>query len=693
MNMSISNWTRRVWTVVIGFAMLLTACNPEPDESDLYTFTGETIESFIKKDSLLTDFNYILTRVGYDRVLAAYGMYTCYVPTNAGVKAYCDSLYDDTECTIPHNGMTSRSKEGLTDSLCRNIVRYHLIEDAYVHLVDMMSDDGKDIRTMLGYNFTCTSDTAGNVVINNKATIYDSDNEAINGLIHKVDNVIPRHTRFAGDVLSRNADYTIFAEALEKTGWDEKLLDFQKDEVYVYNQLKRQGWANTTLDYPDYCQVGYTIFAESDQEMKRNGINSFDDLVAYANQVYKNAPEWYDYMSENGYTVSTGDDYEEWNNALNMYVAYHIVNGMMSPNQLVFEKTQSKFWNYAPDADPHDYYETMLPNTLLKVWEPSQVGNGRTIYVNRYQTFNTLTNEVGTPGTNHQVVKEGFVVNRTSAATLNAYNAYIISIANQDAGSEYRGLLVYDRTVPKMVLNERMRVNCTSLFPELITNGIRYTDTYAGSRYGLPSNYFDNIELYNAEICFCYCSRGSWRAYQADQLQFWGGFDFAFKLPPVPSGLYELRVIYAPMSYGAFVQYYIGNSRDISSMRALGIPLDMTIDPTDPLIGWTPAEEEEDRGIASDVAMHNRGYMRSPYSICGHGENGWSVATSGRNEGGFGTSTVRVVLGREQLNQGDENWVRIKLLSALHDVPMSIDFIELCPVSVADNQQYIEDWY
>ena len=59
MNMSISNWTRRVWTVVIGFAMLLTACNPEPDESDLYTFTGETIESFIKKDSLLTDFNYM----------------------------------------------------------------------------------------------------------------------------------------------------------------------------------------------------------------------------------------------------------------------------------------------------------------------------------------------------------------------------------------------------------------------------------------------------------------------------------------------------------------------------------------------------------------------------------------------------------------------------------------------------------
>ena len=32
----------------------VTSCNPEPDESDLYTFTGETIESFISKDEWAT---------------------------------------------------------------------------------------------------------------------------------------------------------------------------------------------------------------------------------------------------------------------------------------------------------------------------------------------------------------------------------------------------------------------------------------------------------------------------------------------------------------------------------------------------------------------------------------------------------------------------------------------------------------
>ena len=67
----INKWTRLTGMMagaVIG--MTLTACNPEPDESDLYTFTGETIESYIQKDSTLTAFNYILSRVGYDRMMA-----------------------------------------------------------------------------------------------------------------------------------------------------------------------------------------------------------------------------------------------------------------------------------------------------------------------------------------------------------------------------------------------------------------------------------------------------------------------------------------------------------------------------------------------------------------------------------------------------------------------------------------------
>lgn len=129
-------------------------------------------------------------------------------------------------------------------------------------------------------------------------------------------------------------------------------------------------------------------------------------------------------------------------------------------------------------------------------------------------------------------------------------------------------------------------------------------------------------------------------------------------------------------------------------MTPLGLPFDATVQVEDPRIGMTDAKAEEDQGIASDIAMHNRSYMRGPHSYTGHGENGWNYDTSARFEYGTGSYTIRYVLGRVQLNQGDENWLRIKTLNPDNPrAPVGLDFVELVPTSVVDNQQYIEDWY
>jgi hypothetical protein len=56
--------------------------------------------------------------------------------------------------------------------------------------------------------------------------------------------------------------------------------------------------------------------------------------------------------------------------------------------------------------------------------------------------------------------------------------------------------------------------------------------------------------------------------------------------------------------------------------------------------------------------------------------------------------TVRYVLGRVDLKQGNENWLRIKTLNTDKSTnPVGLDFVELVPTSVVDNQQYAEDWY
>lgn len=712
MNMDVIKMARGVALTGIGaLAMTAVSCNPEPDESDLYTFTGETIESLISQDSSLTAFNTILSRVGYDKMMSAYGSYTCFAPANEGVSVYCDSLYNDEESVIPHNGMANPDSSGvfldadaykalsvadkvawLSDSLCMNISKYH-ITSTYRNSVSMVGTG--EVTTMLGFEFGFNSNS-GKTILGDKATIISSDHQAINGLLHKVDYVIPRFTRFIGDVLERNKDtYSIFNEALHITGLADSLLTYTKGS-FAYKQLPRAAVSDAITPAHGAgtsgtveCKVGFTVFAESDAVMRANGINSIEDLIEYANRVYADAPDWYDYMNERGIKVSTGHDYTNRFNALNMFVAYHILKASMSSNQLLFEKTANEA-HYKPDADAYDYYETMLPNTLMKLWEPTNLG-GRTIYINRYIMNNTLTDELGTMGSDrmHEVVEPGVSVIRSGS--LQAYNGYVHPINK---------MLVYNRIVPKGVLSERMRFNCTSLFPELITNRYRYwyqndgniPDGYDKSRRGMPAHYFDNVRLYDENICFAYCIHGAWRAYQSDQMQFWGNYDLAFKLPPVPTDEYEIRVVYSRMSYGSFMQYYIGNSSSLTSMQALGLPLDARVEVEQPQIGWTDPTQEADLGVATDAAMHNRGYMRGPYSYFGGtGVNSWTENNCARADGG---NVVRYVLGRQTLNQGDDNWLRVKSLDPDNaQAPVGLDFIELVPLKMLSNQEYLEDWY
>lgn len=91
--------------IVSGSLVSFYSCTNEPDESDLYTFTGQTILDFLKEDSLRSSFLYILERSRLDRNLSSYGQYTCFAPSNAGVVVYLDSLYNDPEAKIPHNSI------------------------------------------------------------------------------------------------------------------------------------------------------------------------------------------------------------------------------------------------------------------------------------------------------------------------------------------------------------------------------------------------------------------------------------------------------------------------------------------------------------------------------------------------------------------------------------------------------------
>lgn len=690
--------------------MTLTSCNPNPDESDLYTFTGQTIEDFLEEnDSTVSSFIYILQRARLDRMMASYGQYTCFAPCNDGVAEYIDSLYNDPEAVIPHNGMTENSLEGLSDSLCIEISKYHLTNGLYS--IIKLGGDGVTVNTMLGRPFSTSIDTLGQTVLNNVSVIKSQDNEMTNGLVHLIDKVVPRSSRLISDELAREPLFSIFNEALLRTGLKDSLAKTDKGKTYDMgsNHTDRDG---NLLYYPKECKIGYTIFAETDNVFKAAGINSFDDLKAKCIEWYANAADWYDYPREMGIQISTGDDYTNRFNVVNMFVSYHIIKASMAVDQLVYErKTGNENWNYAFGGEPQDYFETMLPHTLMKIWQPlyHNTGSSVTLWINRYRANNTLTDEVGLQGSDamHQLISEGVKITRNAAASIQSYNGYIHRIES---------ILLYDKMVPTGVLNERMRLDTSTFLYELINNGIRGaspTEVSAmngggdGNRVAFPLDFFDNIVCYSASTVLRFNVQGAWRAHESDQFQGWNRYDFAVRIPPVPTGVYEIRMIYPPMDRGGLMQYYIGTSNKVQSMQALGIPLDARLplhDAAGEAMGWTDPTAEEDYGVATDVMLRNNGYMRAPCSFSRGTYNSTTSpvtdvaqitgSTNCRTERGYGTSMIRRIVTRMQIKQSENYWLRIKNL--ITDDPAlgwSFDFIELVPVSIVDNQNYSEDWY
>ena len=669
--------------VCCGITAALTSCTEDIDESNLYTFTGETIEDYLSNRSeQFSSFNYILGRIGYDKILSAYGTYTCFAPTNDAVTQYIDSLYaDETNKDLPHNGMTARGLEGLTDSLCEDIALFHLLN---TKVMGVNMGNGMTIKTLLGRDINTSIDSvSGQVVISRAALVTSMDNELENGVLHELNHVITRSNLLvAGEMESHPDLFTLFSQALKVTGLADSLTLQQKTNI-------KEVTNETTYWVPEKCELGYTVFAETDDVFQANGINTIDDMAEYAAKQYAACAEqgsgWYDYARNNKISISTGSDYENPWNTLNMFVRYHLVEYKVPWNKLVYD------YNQVSKVTLCEYYETMLPYTLIKLTRNS----GKRL-LNRWTANNSLTDRVAELGTNamHTVLFEGVELAGQNSQVA-AANGYIHPL---------KGLLVYNVDVPQGALNERLRFDDTSLLGEMMSNGIRgmmvaeikaHVDGGDYSRVRFPSNYFDHLTVYNGDdtqLRYLAPDDGAWSNYQGDEFLCVGAYDFAMRLPPVPDGTYELRIGYTANGARGMLQFYLGRSNDQTTMEALDIPLDMRFVPAnnsdgtpDTRTGWCLWTITDDRGVESDNNMHNLGYMRGPlyYTL---GPNGSTVARSNRED-------LRRIIAKQSFQQG-EYWLRFKtVLPDNTGSQFHLDYIEFCPENVYNNTIYAEDMY
>ncbi len=671
----------------------VTSCKEDIDESNLYTFTGETIEDYLlNRSDQFSSFNYILSRIDYDKILSAYGTYTCFAPNNESVAEYLDSLYNDTvNINVPHNGLTAPGIEGLgpdnpkSDSLCRDIALYHLLN---TKIMGVNMGNGMTIKTMLGRDINTSIDSvSGALLVSRGAKVTSMDNELENGVLHEIDHVITRSNMLiAGEMENQPSGYTIFTQALKLTGLADSLSNISHTDFDKVDNGKG-------FYIPEKCEMGYTIFAETDDVLAENGIHSITDLKAYADEVYGKCAEpgtgWYDYARNHNITISTGNDYKNPWNTLSMYLRYHILEYKVAYNNLV------RKCNEVSKVTAVEFYETMLPYTLLKITR-----NSNKFRINRWVANTSLTDMVAELGTAamHTVKLDGIELEGFKGQVA-AINGYIHPI---------KGMLVYNQDVPQGVLYERIRMDDTVLFGEMMSNSFRGITTaqvkalnggksgtdgrHAGCDYiRIPPRYFKNMAIYNGDdtrfYYFAHTDDG-WSNYQWDEFNCMGNYDFAFRLPPVPDGTYELRIGYTTETVRGMLQFYLGSSSELSSMKALDIPVDMRIIPAnnanltpDVVTGWCDWTRLDDKGVESDANMRNLGYMRGPLFY-----------TFRSNPARSHPQDLRRIITKQEFKQGDY-WLRCKSVIENPQGEFHLDYIEFCPENVYNNTRYVEDMY
>ena len=662
----------------------LTSCTEEIDRQNRYTFLGETVGSFLEKhDDLFSDFNYCLERSGVMSLLKAYGTYTCFAPTNEAMKRFLieqDSIYHASllpgSTKVIWTGVTSPILEELSDSMCTVIANSHVLPATI--LTTEMEGDVLPARNLNDRFLTMTYDVDSllhSLLFVNGSQITSSDEEVENGVVHTVANVLNPSTNTVPTQIKDMPFLSIFSDALEQTGL-ENSMQLYKDESYTdWDKIADNvDMSGNKFPYPPSRYFGYTAFCEPDYVFQEMGIYDKEDL-------YRQCKVWY--------PEATDPDFKSENNALHKFMAYHLLNYHLLYTRLVFYKLKGSSFNseslYSTGNDRAEYYETMQ-GTILKIMIPrssniigyDEDGTERqlknTIFlnysheaVNAADPFHTTAGRKSIPVGVRVMNPEEVLLEPERFPNFNqeALNGSIHLIDRP---------LVYDEDVMAgFVLNGIIRLDYDALVPELTNNHMRWYDGSAGysfpgsTGFFIPKGYSEHVKVFE-EGCRLsyYAPNGGYDEHNGDFCICKGQFDFAYRLPRVPKGTYEIRVSYIAGSERGIVQFYVDD-------EICGIPVDNRIYSDDPRIGFVDDSKTDDNGVANDKAMKNRGYLKLPISY----RSVYMGAPARRYSHG-----LRLVVTTKYLTD-DIHWIRIK---NVHESDSGSDFynhdyVELVPVS------------
>lgn len=652
---------------LFGFAL---SCSDTVDSSDMFTFKGQTVTDYVEADSSLSLFSHVLSKSkikpsangSIATLLSARGNYTVFAPTNEAIKHYLDSIFGHQPYDIDTIGMETANKIALNCILDHGNANALMSTDFFVGAIDQSTFNDRHILVEF--------DTINNrlaILLNNFSRITVPDIEVTNGIIHKVDNVISPSTASLSSLIGQVKDMRIFSHLLEITSWADSLIKYRDEEYELIPQNIRDrqvglSWQN--YETPLHKYYGYTAFIEPDSiYVAEWGVPEpiiTNGLVSNWNEIMEVIKR----KCEETYTTASSDDPKSQDNAINQFVSYHLINQRVPYNYLVHHLTELGYFYRLPDQltlDVWEYYPTMGRfNRMFKITQPAKTG---TLNINRHSTYDNSFN-----GNYSEIScdREGIEISSTHQGyTNNALNGYFYPI---------NGILLYDKDVPNVVLNERMRYDAMAAMPELMTNNIRHPA--ARGSHNIPSMFVKDFTYSDETQCSMISWGEGWVNWQGDELIFYGQVDLTFKLLPVPyDGTYEVRIGCANLGSRIMAQIYFGSNKD--NLQAMGLPVDFRILTDSPAIDWIKDGTDQDENKENDKFIRNKGYMKAPQYFCRNTYSGPMLTPLRNSEGGI--ISLRKVVYTGQLESSKTYYMRIKSVLESTANGMDLDYIEVVP--------------
>jgi hypothetical protein len=711
---------------------IFAACTEEIDKSARYTFTEETVLSYLEKQERFSDYVRMLGEVTIskqsestvEQLLSARGHFTVFPPSNEAIQVYLDSLQrKGIITTASWDGFRDQKSK---DSIQKVIVYNSIIDggdDRYFETANFPINDNDEfpIANMNDRKLSITRSKINpdSIFINGvyPLSMECRDVEAINGRIHEVTEVIAPSNDTMADILKLWAEeghqcFTVAAKIILACGLEDTL-HAVRDETWEYlyqtgqvtdiKDLESEGAGTGKI--PEHRKFGFTIFAETDAFWSQTLNKPVSEITVEDVKNY--------IVGLNLIDGTDDENYEDVNNILNQFVTYHMLPERLTRDKLVIHYNELGY-NYQSSKSytvaTEEFYTTMGKRRLIKLYESLE---SKGIYINRFPILRNGRGEFApekqnindyhetTPSTfqplrgAHTTEDENVGIpvgaNDSINVTENVLNAIVYPI-NQ--------LLIYTDNVATQLKNQRIRMDLASCLPEMMNNDHRgrrtaYPTGHARNR-GFPTNYqyFENIDIKEGTRFFYLNGLAcNWLNWQGDEFNIVGIYEFTIKLPPVPKeGHYELRLsVQSNSSVRGMCQVYWGDNKDY--LPAAGIPLDMRLAGTsrhlssgniaDNTVGWVadtgdPAVDDE-----TDKKMRNNGFMKGPQHYSATPGSSTAMRT---NE-----MKLRRIMVSEDMYPEKTYYLKFKSVLDSDTKQFYIDYIEYCAKEVYDNPEEGED--